>query len=304
MISTQELPSLYPDAMDIDVPTDRGYHQYARRPMDGSMPGWVVQVPAQANLRKDYEHDRHFKYLDEYGQFLITQADAQTRALKHYDSRGVVWNSFVEPWRLIFQKGGAKEFPLEQVIAYHWHIRPPYREVEFPQLRGLDIVDFECPECTDKLVVFSALTKEEAARQLRIHLTSRINDSHSYSPADVQALGAELGVDFFSRRSGRLATRPSAAPIPPEVPEPSLTELPVALNTTSNTGPGVDPAVASNWTEGQTLPEVPTMVLPLERDPETVDLAFKCADCDWAPLKTNRQKPNALRMHRRHAHPE
>src|SRR3990167_1717891 len=105
------------------------------------------------------------------------------------------WNPAVEPWRLILQRGGAKEFPIDQILAYHWHINPPYREAVFPQLEGVDVTDYFCHEC-DK-GIFSHPEPAEAADMLKIHLTSGFDRRHEYRVEDLTALGEREGIDFF-----------------------------------------------------------------------------------------------------------
>ena len=118
---------------------------------------------------------------------------------------------------MIFQLGGAKEFPVEQIIAYRWHVRPPYREVQFPQLAGVEITNYGCPECEKG--IFASVNPSEAAQMLRTHLTSAIDAQHRYSPTDLTSLGKEWGIDFDSARMGRRSVRVER-PEEPQVSEP------------------------------------------------------------------------------------
>lgn len=159
--------------------------------------------------------------MQQYGQFKNGTNEARARALEK-DDKGNAWNPAVEPWRLIFQRDGAKEFPIEQIIAFRWHVRPPYREVTFPQLEGVDIQSYACPEC--KKGLFASINPSEATEQLRTHLTSEINNRHSYTPTDLRELGKELDIDFDSARVGRV--RSVAVEEPEELeakPVPELT---------------------------------------------------------------------------------
>jgi hypothetical protein len=189
-----DAPSLYPEAFEAQVAPGKGQHGYYKK-----ADGWVVVASTTPSNRRDYEY-KGFVYLHQYGEF--TNGSAQPRAAsRERDARGNPWNPALEPWRLIFQRGGAKEFPIDQIIEYRWHIRPPYKEVTFPQLAGLEITNYGCPEC-DK-GVFASLNPREAAIQLRTHLTSGVNGSHSYTPTDLRSLGQEWDIDFESARSGR-----------------------------------------------------------------------------------------------------
>ncbi len=77
------------------------------------------------------------------------------------------WDPNKEPFRLLFIRGGAHEFPLAQLVEFKWHIRPPYRNVKFPQLDALPkspsgtpiVPEASCTACRKK---FCALTQVEA----------------------------------------------------------------------------------------------------------------------------------------------
>jgi len=276
MIDLESPPSLYdaeePESKDVES----GRYLYARRPTTyGSQRGWIVQAPAWGSALKNYR-GRRFTFLEEYGEFVITSGDKQKTdyaRIKERDAVGRPWHTYHEPWRMLFQKGGAKEFPLDQIIAYHWHVLPPYREATFPQLEdfykhGGTITDYECPECDNRIVVFSSQNQREAARMLRIHLTSAINDRHKYSVADLRALGQDWGIDFESSRVGRARRL--------------LKEM--------QTQEEADP-LATGW-----VMQEPTELEDLK------NLEYQCDVCAWAPLKTNKNPSGALRFHKRQAH--
>ena len=115
------------------------------------------------------------------------------------------------PWGVILsQPGGPAEFPLEQILTYHWydadrlrqslHGRiPPTLRVKdgmvlWPQLRGHELRVFACPECSD----WRSIEAVFLARHLRIW--------HDYDRADIIAFGAQYGVDFSTEinREGRV----------------------------------------------------------------------------------------------------
>ena len=267
-----DIPSMNPDYALEEVTADRGHYSYGLRPRTyGAMQGWVVQLPYQDNLRMQYTQ-RKFTYLDQYGLFLIAQADGDIKKITCKDANGQPWNSFREPWRLLFQRGGAKEFPVEQIVTNHWHLMPPYREATFPQIEGLHIHDFQCPECYERPVVFSSLNQRLAAVQLRTHLTSRVNETHSYTPNDLKELGTELGIDLISARVAvprMIVSPPSADGI----------DLPDTLG-------AIEPLA----------PEVPVDLS------EALNRAYQCDQCGWAPLATNKAPQLALAQHRKRAH--
>ena len=211
-----DAPTLFPTDLDNPEPPGRGKHGYYRR----GDTGWVTVGATTPANRGHYEY-KGFVFLSQYGEFVNGTAGG---AKKERDARGALWNPADEPWRLIFQRGGAKEFPVSQIIAYRWHVRPPYKEVTFPQLESVKVYDFQCPECTRGL--FSSTVEADAVAQLKVHLTSGVNNQHSYTPTDLRALAQEWGLDFESRRIGTNPVRR----VHDQTPEPDAPELtPVTL---------------------------------------------------------------------------
>lgn len=209
---TQEAPSLFPGPIEQKAPPGRGKHGYYRKPN-----GWIGVGSTTAANRSGYEY-KGYTFLPLYGEFANGTAGGEPR---EQDTRGMGWNPADEPWRQIFQLNGAKEFCVDQIIAYRWHLRPPYREVTFPQLEGIEITNYPCPECEKG--IFSAVNAKEAAEQLRSHLTSGVNQRHNYSANDLRELGKEFDIDFDSARVGRINQYRSQQPeLSPEAP-PVLT---------------------------------------------------------------------------------
>ena len=62
----------------------------------------------------------------------------------------------------LFKNGGAHLFPIDQIVAHHWHITPPYglsKDV-FPQLREWDVPDpLWCAACPGGRPPFNAKTE-------------------------------------------------------------------------------------------------------------------------------------------------
>lgn len=192
----ESIPSLYPELTETRTPPGKGQHGYYRRGDNG----WIITAPVWPS----FENDMRFKgntFLSGYGTFLYDMPGNRTV----FDVNGRGYSPVTEPWRMIFQKGGIHEFPVEQIIAYRWHIRPPYREVKFPQLEGVKIHDFFCPECEKG--IFSSVREFEAIEMLRTHLTSRFDAKHEYRPEDLRSLGQQYGIDFFAPRQGRNPVR-------------------------------------------------------------------------------------------------
>ena len=209
-----EAPSLYPEIVEARTPPGRGQHGYFRRARDG----WIVTHGAWPTAQSDMSF-KGYIFLQQFGIFVMP---GPGRGSTVTDRRGIPFNPGEEPWRLIFQHPeGAEAFPVEQVIAYRWHIRPPYREVRFPQVESTQIYDLFCPEC-DK-GIFSAEHEQDAGDMLRQHLTSQFDRPHSYRPEDLRALGKEIDVDFFAeRRVRRRPVRGDGKTLAAAAPAPSM----------------------------------------------------------------------------------
>ena len=194
MAKQGEPATLYPEPVQGEVLTGKGTHGYYRRPDNE----WIMALPTSLGNDRDWQL-KGFQRLIKYGEFPngTTGEKPNTR-----DENGNPWNPADEPWRQIFLRGGGKEFPITQVLAYRWHLRPPYLEAKFPQLDGVEVTNLECPEC-DK-GVFASRNPQEASLMLKQHLTSEINAQHKYTPADLRALAQEWGLDFDSGRLARL----------------------------------------------------------------------------------------------------
>ena len=214
-----QAPSLYPEIVESPTLPGKGHHGYYRRNSDGK----IVTSPVWPSFRADMEF-KGYTFLPQYGVWTVSGPGQNTNVV---DLRGRHFNPIEEPWRLILQHpDGVRAFPAWQIIAYRWHIRPPYREVTFPQLEGVEVFDYFCPECDTG--IFSSTDQQDAIDQLRIHVTSRTNDQHAYRPEDLRALGVELGIDFFAPRRARQAAARQAQRQEPE---------PVAADLTGNDGP-------------------------------------------------------------------
>lgn len=247
MVSTYEAPSLFPNPVDEKAPPGRGKHGYYRNAR-----GWIVVASTTPSNRAGTEY-KGGHFLSQYGEFVNgTQGGAANTA----DDRGVLFNSAHEQWRIIFQRGGAHEFPVDQVVAFGWHLRPPYREVTFPQMQGVAVFDLPCPECSR---VFSSLVERQVAQFLRQHLTSKVDEAHSYTPADLKELGQEWEIKFDSART-RASTKPVIKAAPERAPAPELSP---------NDG------------------DVPRLE------------SHKCPECGWAPPATSGNPGAALKAHGR-----
>lgn len=190
MASRTPLP-LNPQPVQEVQLVDRGHWGYFRKKN-----GWIYMAQLTP-ANRGHQEFKGSQFLERYGRFPLGTRDPNTRPAAQDDNRAP-WNPALEPWRLIFQRGGAHEFPVDQIIALQWHLSPPYEGITFPQLDDVQITDIECPEC-DR--TFSGTSVGVAVQNLKIHLTTRMDARHSYTVSDLVDLGAELGVDMQTART-------------------------------------------------------------------------------------------------------
>ena len=168
-------PTLFPDQAEV-ADNSLNFFYYWRKP-----DGWIVANPGHPNA---------FASRTKRGWIPLTQYGSYVPGHASHDARGIAFSAAREGWRVGFQtdaEGFAKEFKAEQIIAYGWHVSPPYREVTFPQLDGMDIPYYKCPECVH--IPFNRATD----------LATHLKVGHDYSRVDIKAYGDDLGVDFTQK---------------------------------------------------------------------------------------------------------
>lgn len=169
---------------------------YYRRPMKGEHAGWITWGDSQPSKRADMVL-RGFEPLPQFGRIAT--------GVLAFDQYGV-WGPILTHPR------GPAVFPAEQVITFRWYdpeqVGDPWRpipNVKFPQLKGQKIVEFDCPECSDR--VFAKA----------LHLARHLRNTHDYDRSEIIKLGEELGIDFtkeFTVAGKREFTYQDDAPLP------------------------------------------------------------------------------------------
>ena len=186
------IPTLNPSALDVEKdPSDPSMY-YRRRSDHPTQSNWIIMKSAQPANRAKFMKVGWVP-LDEYGTFIHAQRST--------DANGVAFDATREKWRVIFQRDGAKAFPLDQVIAYRWHARPPYKEVVFPQLEGVSVPQFDCPQCSWSHVEAS-------------YLKTHLEVAHAYTRTEIVAYSKDSGI-VFERRTAK----------PEEVKAPVVLEM-------------------------------------------------------------------------------
>lgn len=175
------------------------YYRSPRTKVDGSpyaQAGWVGWGDTQDQVQLQ-KIRRGFIPMEQYG--LIEAKRREDDPDGPFEIYG--------PWgQILCSPSGILEFPLDQIMAYHWYDEqrlrfslngniPPTLKVKngivlWPQLQGHEIKVYACPECSNQRYIEAA----HLARHLRLW--------HEYDRADIISFGKEYGIDFEARMDG------------------------------------------------------------------------------------------------------
>ena len=128
---------------------------YWKRGPNESSPGWILVGPnaipgpdgrpltAQAETwkRKGRTPLIEYSYTDEVSPITGKRETIETAK----NRLNTEWK-----WYWLFKNGGAHLFPIDQIVSYHWHIKPPYGldKSVFPQLEEYDVPEpLWCAAC-------------------------------------------------------------------------------------------------------------------------------------------------------------
>lgn len=174
-------PNRYEKVIYYRKPQEWVNPRHPGQPRENLEPGWICWGDSQATIQLQKLAQGYFP-LPEFG--FIRDSDP------HFDP--------TNPFAIILaHPHGPAQFPADQVIAYRWYEprnlplptdRPCPRcgrthRIRFPQLKGVKIRIFSCPECTRR-------TFHDA-----VHLMRHLRNTHEYDRAEVLALAKEMGID-------------------------------------------------------------------------------------------------------------
>lgn len=174
--------------------------QYYRLPNKGVQANWVTNAPGGATTKGQRSAGAYSNYLRKGLKPITRYGPCPVPTTE----RG--WESYIP----MLRKGGAVEFPAEQVLAYKWHLRPPIRGLKFPSVEKLNgkFLHALCEECEFEL--FSVLEDKTISRAFLMHLRGR----HEYARREAILSIREQGLPSVGRYALEQQEQPVAEASP------------------------------------------------------------------------------------------
>ena len=172
---------------------------YYRKPDKGLEAKWITCGDSVSGSKHLDYAKRGFEPLHKYGSVNNIQRDLRAFGSKSSPVAPEFSNTDslrAERYRweqILTHPDGSAEFPIDQIIAYSWY-RPenvPVTGVVFPQLQGLKIREYRCPERCGR-PPFVDIDGIGGVTNLANHL--RI--SHEWDRVSIMAYGERVGIDF------------------------------------------------------------------------------------------------------------
>ena len=166
---------------------------YYRRPRKGNQAGWIIWGDSLSGsklrdfLRRGFEPLMKYGAINSVGRNRKLFGDSTNPVEEGYRRDQYVWEG------ILSHPDGPAEFPVEQIVTYRWY-RPeqcPIPDVVFPQLKGLKVKEYNCPERCGRQP-FVDVDGVGGVGALRQHL--RI--IHDWDQANLQSYGERVGIDF------------------------------------------------------------------------------------------------------------
>lgn len=110
---------------------------YWRKGPEESTPGWIIVGPGEETTQANHWKEKGRQALPQYS--LTDRKSPKTGEIEPIEFAEDGLDRFRFYW--FFKNGGAKEFPIEQIVEYKWHISPPYglSADAFPQLEEYEL---------------------------------------------------------------------------------------------------------------------------------------------------------------------
>ena len=160
---------------------------YYRKPITGSdEDGWIVWGDSESGTKLRDRAILGFTPLFKYG-IITCYLDSE---LKQPDPASV-WGPILR------HPDGPAEFPVSQIVTYRWHTDPPIPGLRFSQLSGMQITQYQCPECSR--APFGELKRgDEVVLSAIKGLGSHLTIMHKWDRLALLRWGDRVGIDFDS----------------------------------------------------------------------------------------------------------
>lgn len=174
--------------------------QYYRRPVrqDDPMSNWIVIAPGGTAAAGKFAGRRAVEQYAHYQGKGFLPITAYGPAPVPNVGNDMLW---------LLERGGAKEFPATQVLAYKWHVKPPLPGLLFPEyekIKGTEILA-ECEECNWNEWGL------EGDKTVSVDFLLHLRQKHGYPRKEAALLIREQGLPQIGRMAIR-ADQMSALP--------------------------------------------------------------------------------------------
>jgi len=181
------------------------YYRLAPR---GRAAGWIVTGGTNPERQLLYFR-KGMVPLDRYG--FVNPQDVQVPDPESEQAEAYrVWS------KILLSPGGPDEFPVSQIVEQRWYDPEicPVRGVRFPQLAGVHLQKFGCPEC------------ERVYFHKAVHLARHLRASHEWDRSEIARYGEEAGISFLREGAGRGGVE-EVVYVMPDEPEPEPEPAPL-----------------------------------------------------------------------------
>jgi len=191
--------------------------QYYKKPERANDPqsGWITCGPGGALSTGQRDIGSVMHYMGK-GMKVISQYGTAPQPSQTYRTPGGQYIRMLE-------NGGAREFPVSQILQLKWNIKPPIPGIVFPQLEAVRdrIKVFTCYEC-DPGLAFEVYCLDDDRLAPRIFLTHLMR-LHEMRRDEALAAVREQGFTI-GRAAAVEAERDAATPVTIESAPPATTE--------------------------------------------------------------------------------
>ena len=234
---TEQLPIATPAWMDAQS-TARGSVNindiYWKRSEKEDSAGWILVGPSAEKGPDGRPLTRQAESWMRKGRVPLVEYSYTNRTYKNGERHTIETNAdrLNTEWRWwwLFKNGGAHLFPIEQIVAYKWHIKPPYDLPlsVFPQLDEWDVPDpLWCAACPGTRAPKNTV-EELVTHAMIAHRMTEPQARDLLKYADQPPVGPSgLNIRRKAQRIERVAEAEDISPISMPSPDQAKPTLPI-----------------------------------------------------------------------------